>query len=118
MLSNVINSNTFISKKNSIFLKFKNDQLFQKPTTGRANANPVLSPDHVQKQDEKVLTRLAKLNQLFQETSATETKHKSVNFSPLTLSKSPETFHQWVEDNISRKKKKKKQKSYLYAEDP
>jgi hypothetical protein len=41
-----------------------------------------------------------------------------MNFSPLTLSKSPETFHQWVEDNISRKKKKKKQKSYLYAEDP
>ena len=61
---------------------------------------------------------MAKLNQLFQETSAAEAKHKSMNFSPLTLSKSPETFHQWVEDNISRKKKKKKQKSYLYAEDP
>ena len=61
---------------------------------------------------------MAKLNQLFQDTSATATKQKSLNFSPLTLSKSPETFHQWVEDNISRKKKKKKQKSYLYAEDP
>jgi len=36
MLSNVINTGNFISKKNSIFLKFKNDQLFQKPTTGRA----------------------------------------------------------------------------------
>ena len=61
---------------------------------------------------------MAKLNQLFQETSGASSKQKSMNFSPLTLSKSPETFYQWVEDNISRKKKKKKQKSYLYADDP
>jgi hypothetical protein len=93
MLTDVVHNNTYIPKKSSIYLKFKHDHLFQNPSLGRSESSTLLSPDHIKRLDQKVSSRMDKLTQLFRDTATSDTKQKSHNYSPLTLQKSPETFH-------------------------